>query len=157
MALVAGTGAVAVDAGRVVLISRAVAAGSRAGVQLGRSCWRRLDRWRKAGGFDQPHRVLLAELNAAGKVDWSRACVDGSHTCAKGGADTGPSPVDRRETGSKHHVICAGHGTPLEVITTEANVNGVTRTLALVDGMPPVAGRPGRPRRRPDALLGDKG
>ncbi|RPK55633.1 Transposase DDE domain protein [Streptomyces sp. ADI96-02] len=27
----------------------------------------------------------------------------------------------------------------------------------LVDGIPPVAGRPGRPRRRPDALLGDKG
>ncbi|WP_435611552.1 transposase [Streptomyces sp. bgisy159] len=25
------------------------------------------------------------------------------------------------------------------------------------DGIPPVAGRPGRPRRRPDSLLGDKG
>ncbi|MGW8358770.1 transposase, partial [Streptomyces wedmorensis] len=30
-------------------------------------------------------------------------------------------------------------------------------TLALVDGIPPVAGRPGRPRRRPQALLADKG
>ncbi|MCY1653414.1 hypothetical protein AB0K64_28495 [Streptomyces sp. NPDC053741] len=28
--------------------------------------------------------------------------------------------------------------------------------LALVDGIPPVAGCPGRPRRRPEALLGDK-
>ncbi|MGW1617064.1 transposase, partial [Streptomyces sp. NPDC002285] len=28
---------------------------------------------------------------------------------------------------------------------------------ALVDGIPPVAGRPGRPRRRPDSLLSDKG
>ena len=27
----------------------------------------------------------------------------------------------------------------------------------MVDGIPPVAGRPGHPRRRPDALLGDKG
>uniref|UniRef100_UPI000823E697 transposase n=2 Tax=unclassified Streptomyces TaxID=2593676 RepID=UPI000823E697 len=27
----------------------------------------------------------------------------------------------------------------------------------LVDGIPPVAGRPGRPRRRPESLLGDKG
>ncbi|MET7549686.1 hypothetical protein ABZS94_28605 [Streptomyces sp. NPDC005500] len=27
----------------------------------------------------------------------------------------------------------------------------------MVDGIPPVAGRPGRPRRRPEALLGDKG
>ncbi|MGW3478783.1 transposase [Streptomyces althioticus] len=75
----------------------------------------------------------------------------------KGGADTGPSPVDRRRRGSKHHLICDGRGTPLKVITTAANVNDVTQTLALVDGVPPVAGRPGRPRRRPEALLGNKG
>lgn len=43
------------------------------------------------------------------------------------------------------------------MITTAANVNDVTQTLTLVDGIPPVAGRPGRPRRRPKALLGDKG
>ena len=53
-------------------------------------------------------------------------------------------------------MICDGRGTPLKVITTAANVNDVTQTLALVDGIPPVAGR-GRPRRRPEALLGDKG
>lgn len=75
----------------------------------------------------------------------------------KGGADTGPSPVDRRKTGSKHHLICDGRGTPFKVITTAANVNDVTQTLALVDGIPPVAGRPGQPRHRPEALLGDKG
>jgi len=79
------------------------------------------------------------------------------HPREKGGPDTGPSPVDRRKTGSKHHLICDGRGTPLKVITTAANVNDVTQTLALVDGIPPVAGRPGRPRRRPDSLLGDKG
>ncbi|MFE3267076.1 transposase, partial [Streptomyces sp. NPDC059215] len=67
----------------------------------------------------------------------------------KGGADTGPSPVDRRKTGSKHHLICDGRGTPLHVITTAANVNDITQTLNLVDGIPPVPGRPGRPRRRP--------
>ncbi|WP_241834152.1 IS5 family transposase [Streptomyces sp. NTK 937] len=127
------------------------------GFGSGQTCWRRLDRWQKAGVFDQLHRVLLAELNAAGKLDWSRACVDGPHSREKGGADTGPSPVDRRKTGSKHHLICDGRGTPLKVITTVANVNDVTQTLALVDGIPPVAGRPGRPRRRPVALLGDKG
>lgn len=79
------------------------------------------------------------------------------HPCEKGGADTGPSPVDRRKTGSKHHLICDGKGTPFKVITTAANVNDVTQTLALVDGIPSVAGRPGHPRRRPDSLLGDKG
>ncbi|MGV9565083.1 IS5 family transposase [Streptomyces sp. NPDC003480] len=127
------------------------------GFGSGQTCWRRLERWQQAGVFDQLHRILLAELNAAGELDWSRACVDGSHIRAKGGADTGPSPVDRRKTGSKHHLICDGRGTPLKVFTTAANANDVTQTLALVDGIPPVAGRPGRPRRRPEALLGDKG
>ncbi|MFF2140746.1 IS5 family transposase [Streptomyces sp. NPDC058193] len=127
------------------------------GFGSGQTCWRRLERWQEAGVFDQLHRVLLSELNAAGELDWSRACVDGPHAREKGGADTGPSPVDRRKTGSKHHLICDGRGTPLEVITTAANVNDVTQTLALVDGIPPVAGRPGQPRRRPEALLGDKG
>ncbi|MGW0537627.1 IS5 family transposase [Streptomyces sp. NPDC003032] len=128
------------------------------GFGSGQTCWRRLDRWQQAGVFDGLHRLLLAELNAVGELDWSRACVDGSHVRAKkGGAATGPSPVDRWKTGSKHHLICDGRGTPLEVITTAADVNDVTQTLALVDGIPPVAGRPGRPRRRPDALPGDKG
>lgn len=56
-------------------------------------------------------------------------------------ADTGPSLVDLRKTDSKHHLICDGRGTPLEVITTAVNVNDLTQTLALVDGIPPVAGR----------------
>ncbi|MFJ1602611.1 transposase [Streptomyces sp. NPDC088253] len=66
-----------------------------------------------------------------------------SHPREKGGADIGASPVDRRKTGSKHHLICDGRGTPLKVIITVANANDVTQTLALVDGIPPVAGRPG--------------
>ncbi|BCL33382.1 hypothetical protein GCM10017557_82410 [Streptomyces aurantiacus] len=74
----------------------------------------------------------------------------------KEGAATGLPPVDRRKTGSKHDLICDGKGTPLHVIATVANVNDITQTLNLVDGIPPVAGRPGRPRRRPECVLGDK-
>ncbi|MCX5256884.1 hypothetical protein OOK27_22595 [Streptomyces canus] len=44
-------------------------------------------------------------------------------------------------------------GTPLHVITTAANVNDITQTLNLVDGIRPVVGRPGRPRRRPECVL----
>ncbi|MFF4732243.1 hypothetical protein ACFY3M_44705 [Streptomyces mirabilis] len=33
--------------------------------------------------------------------------------------------------------MCDGRGTPFEVITTAANVNDVTQTLALVDGSRP--------------------
>ncbi|MFJ7073499.1 transposase [Streptomyces sp. NPDC098781] len=52
--------------------------------------------------------------------------------------------------------MCDGKGTPLHVITTAANVNDITQAVDLVDGIPPVAGRPGRPRRRPESVLGDK-
>lgn len=79
------------------------------------------------------------------------------HPREKRGAATGPSPVDRRKSGSEHHLICDGNGIPLKVITTAANVNDVTQTLTLVDGVPTVAGRVGHPRKRPDALLRDKG
>ncbi|WP_415925981.1 transposase [Streptomyces sp. AK02-04a] len=75
-----------------------------------------------------------------------------THNCwrsaLKRSPDTGPSPVGRRKTGSNHHLIGDGHGTPLKVITTAANVNDVTQTLALVDGIPPITGRPGRTLRR---------
>ncbi|WP_328299185.1 transposase [Streptomyces sp. NBC_00435] len=79
------------------------------------------------------------------------------HSGGKQGTDTGPSPTDRRKPGSKHHLICDGRGTPLKVITTAANVNNVTQALTLVDGIPRAAGRPGRPRRRPESLPSAKG
>ncbi|WP_330329122.1 transposase [Streptomyces sp. NBC_00536] len=73
------------------------------------TCWRRLGRWHEAGVFDALHHLLLAELNVAGELDWTRVCVDTSHVRAKkGGEATGPSPVDHRKTGSKHHLICDG-------------------------------------------------
>ncbi|MFK0189742.1 transposase [Kitasatospora sp. NPDC090308] len=100
-------------------------------------------------------RILLALLNAAGELDWSRACVDASHVHAERGPATGPSPVNRRKAGGKHHLI--SDGIPFHVITTAANLNDVTQTLALVDDIPPVAGRVGHPHKRPDALLDDKG
>ncbi|GGT47265.1 hypothetical protein GCM10014713_46700 [Streptomyces purpureus] len=68
------------------------------GFGSGQTCWRRLDRWQRAGAFEQLHRVLLAELNAAGELDWSRACVDGSHIRAKKGE---PTPARPRSTGGR--------------------------------------------------------
>ncbi|MDG9702883.1 transposase [Streptomyces sp. DH37] len=108
--------------------------------------------------FGQLHRRLLAELHAADEPDWSRTCVDASHIRAKKGSEaTGPSPVDRGKTGSEHHLVCDGKGTPFETITTAANVNDVTQTLAPVDGIPPVAGKRGRPRRRPPPCSATRG
>lgn len=76
---------------------------------------------------------------------------------AKRGSQTGPSPVDRGRAGSKHHLITDGHGTPLAVLLTGGNRNDVTQLLPLLDAIPPVRGRVGRPRRKPDSLFADRG
>ncbi|MFE9687072.1 IS5 family transposase [Streptomyces sp. NPDC006285] len=127
------------------------------GFGSGMTCWRRLRDWNEAGVRQRLHEVLLAELNAASRLDWSRCVVDSSHVSAKRGIHTGPSPVDRGRAGSKHHLITDGHGTPLAVLLTGGTRNDVTQLLPLLDAIPPVRGRVGRPRRRPDSLFADRG
>jgi len=73
-----------------------------------------------------------------------------------GGAKTGPSPVDRARSGSKHHLIACGRGSPLTVGLTGGNRNDITQMIPLVDAIPPVRGRRGRPRHRPKRLYGDR-
>jgi transposase len=70
---------------------------------------------------------------------------------------TGPSPVDRARTGSKHHLITDSAGVPLAISLTGGNRNDVTQLLPLVDGIGPVKGKVGRPRKRADRLLADRG
>jgi transposase len=51
----------------------------------GSTCYRRLDEWQRAGVWERLHGFLLAELRAAGEIEWSRAVVDSSHLQAKKG------------------------------------------------------------------------
>jgi transposase len=60
-------------------------------------------------------------------------------------------------TGSKHHLITERRGIPLVAQVTAANVNDITHLKPLVDALPPIRGRRGRPRRNPSALQGDRG
>jgi transposase len=59
----------------------------------GKTAWRRMDEWDRAGVWDQLHERLLAELNAQGEIDWSTGVVDGSSQRAVFG---GTSPAPRR-------------------------------------------------------------
>ncbi|MEU9338284.1 IS5 family transposase [Streptomyces sp. NPDC048290] len=128
------------------------------GFGSGMTCWRRLRDWNDAGVWQRLHESLLAELHAAGALDWSRAVIDGSHVRAmKGGPKGGPSPVDRARTGSKHHLITEANGIPLAVSLTGGNRNDVTQLMPLIEAVPPVRGRRGRPRRRPDSIYADRG
>jgi len=110
------------------------------GFGSGMTCWRRLRDWNEAGVWQKLHELLLSELRAADLLDFSRAAVDSSHIRAmKGGPATGPSPVDRGKTGSKHHIIVDAHGIPL------------------IEAVPPIRGKRGQPLRRPKHLYADRG
>jgi hypothetical protein len=84
----------------------------------------------------------LAELNGADKIDWSRALVDSATTKApSGGEKTGPNPPDRRQLGSKVHVLVDAKGIPLASKVTGAHAHDVTHVIPLVDEVPPVGGK----------------
>ncbi|MEU6731464.1 transposase [Nonomuraea wenchangensis] len=102
------------------------------GYGSGMTCWRRLAEWNKAGVWQRLHEVLLDQLRAADALDLCRA-------------------------GSKHHLITEATGIPLAVILTGANRNDVTQLCPLLDAIPKVRGKRGRPRRRPDVVLADRG
>jgi transposase len=59
------------------------------------TCWRPLAEWHEAGVWDRLHRLLLEELHAAGRLDWSKAVIDASPVRAIKG---GPKPGLARST-----------------------------------------------------------
>lgn len=127
------------------------------GCGCGMTCWNYLKAWQEAGVWERLHEVLLAELNEADRIDWSRAAVDSGHARALGGGEkTGKNPTDRAKLGSKHHLITDGKGTPLAITTTGSNIPDVNELLRVVDEVADVRGNVGHPRKRPDELYADR-
>ena len=59
----------------------------------GMTAWRRLHAWQKKGVWAKIHAALLAHLQQADQIDWSRAIVDSSSVRAvHGGKKRGPTP-----------------------------------------------------------------
>lgn len=52
------------------------------GCGSGMTCWRRLEEWREAGVWEALHAALLAKLEGAGAIDWSRAAIDSARVKA---------------------------------------------------------------------------
>lgn len=99
-----------------------------------------------------------AEQIKTGEPDKLFPCGGGFilSTCHFWGAKTGPNPTDRRKKGSKHHMVTDANGIPLSIRLTGANRHDITQLLPLVDSIPPIAGKVGRPIKRPNCLLGDR-
>lgn len=68
------------------------------GCGCGMTCWRRLRDWHRAGVWAELHRAMLDRLNAADKIDWSRAVVDSTSVRAMHG---GKKRVRTRRTAEK--------------------------------------------------------
>jgi transposase len=127
------------------------------GCGCGMTCWRRLSDWQHQGVWDRLHQALLAQLRGADKIDWSRAAADSASARALGGVEgSGPNPTDRGRPGVKHHVVVDGRGVPLAGLPSPANTPDVKELLPLVESIEPVAGKPGRPKRRPEKLYADR-
>ena len=65
--------------------------------------------------------------------------------------------MDRRKSGSKHHLLTDAGGVPLVCLLTGANRHDITQLLPMVDAIPAIGGKVGAPLRRPEALLADRG
>jgi transposase len=104
----------------------------------------------------------LARAPGGSGPDRLVACVArlGQRARQKGGGKVGPNPTDRGKPGSKRHLVSDRKGVPLAVALTAANVHDSKVFEELVDAIEPVrhpAGKPGRPRKRPEKLHADKG
>lgn len=74
-----------------------------------------------------------------------------------GGQEIGRNPTDRGKLGSKRHIIVERQGIPLAVLVSGANRHDSIVFESLLDALPRLAGKKGRPRCRPDKLHADKG
>jgi len=75
------------------------------GCGSGMSCWRRLRDWQQAGVWQRLHEVLLAKMQEADLLDWSRAVVDSASVRAVGGGGKNrPQPC--RPTQARQQASC---------------------------------------------------
>ncbi|GAA4206416.1 hypothetical protein [Microbispora amethystogenes] len=107
------------------------------GFGSGMTCRRRLRDWHQAGVWQKPHELLLAELYAAGKLDWSEAVIDSSLVRAlKSGPRRVPGRSAARRRAPKHHVIADGNGVSLALSLTGGNRNDVAQFMPLLRAVP---------------------
>jgi transposase len=78
------------------------------------------------------------------------------HCGQKGGAATGRNPTDRGKPSTKRHLITDRRGILLAFLLTGANVHDSIPFEDLLDAVPPIADKRGRPKSKPDKPHADK-
>ncbi|WP_328940229.1 IS5 family transposase [Streptomyces tauricus] len=123
----------------------------------------RFRRWAADGTFDRMLQAAQAKADAAGDIEWLvsvDSTVVRAHQHAAGARKGGRVSALGRSRGgltSKIHLACDGQGRPLSFVVTGGNTNDCTRFTAVLEAVRVPRMGPGRPRTRPDHVLGDKG
>ncbi|MFC8659971.1 IS5 family transposase [Streptomyces parvus] len=128
------------------------------GFGSGMTCWRRL------GRVDRGRGVAPAARDAPGQASQGERpglLLGGgrwlSYRALKGAPRRDEAPSSGAGRGSKCHLIIDATGIPLAVSLAGGNRNDVTQLIPLLQAVPPVRGKRGRLRRRPDVPLADRG
>jgi transposase len=66
------------------------------GCGSGMTLWRRLRDWQRAGAWQKIYEVLLAKLQEAHQIDWSRAAIDSGSIRAVGGGEKNRAESNRQ-------------------------------------------------------------
>ncbi len=130
------------------------------GCGSGMTCWRRLRDWHRAGVWDVLQATLLARLQAPDYFDWDRAVMDASIVRVKGGIHCrrgdGPQPDLPRPPGDEAPCPHRRAGPPARAAADAGQSERDHFFGQLLDAVPPVRGRVGRPRQRPGKLHADQ-
>jgi transposase len=123
----------------------------------------RFRRWALDGTFERMLRSARARADAADNIDWLvsvDSTVVRAHQHAAGARKRGPRPGLGPSWGgltSKIHLACDALGRPLAFTITGGNTNDCTHFTTVMESIWVPRTGPGRPRVRPDHVLGDKG
>lgn len=141
-----------------------------------RSVATRFYRWVRAGVWERVLAELQSQADAEGEIDWRLHHVDGSVVRAHqhaAGAKKGPFCSKREETkpleeqealgisrggfSTKIHLRAEGKGKPIAIMVTAGERHEQSAFEALMDTAAIKRAGRGRPRIRPDRVVGDKG
>ena len=125
----------------------------------------RFYRWRKQGIWQHILEALQSLAYAVGRIDWEVHFVDGTivraHQHAAGAKGSNPTAeaLGRSRGGfsTKVHVRAEGGGKPMTFVLTPGQRNESTVFERLLEQGAVKRLGPGRPKRRPRRVVGDKG
>jgi transposase len=97
------------------------------GCGSGKTCWRRLRDWQKAGVWQRLHTSFCSDYRLTDTLIGS-----GLHSIVRvcrlpGGEVTGKDPTNRGKLGAKRHIVVDRNGLPLAVTISGANVHDSKR------------------------------